>query len=99
MLYLKVSERTTFIAGFDERLNPDQNECIEQLFIGADVEPPEEAVGEDPDDEIEDDEIDLEEPVDDAEDDDPEHDSGVNGEDDETPDEPGLTMIPPSKSF
>jgi hypothetical protein len=81
-----------------ERLNPNLDECIEQLFIDAGIEPPEDPFGEvptaDPDDEMEEDEIDAEEPIDDAEEDDdpadePEQDQDENGEGDEAPDEPG----------
>ncbi|WP_207890198.1 CHRD domain-containing protein [Natrarchaeobius chitinivorans] len=76
-----------------ERLNPNLDECIEQLFVDAGVEPPEEAFGEVPTADL-DDEIDAEEPVDDAEEDDdsadePEQDPDENGEDDDAPDEPG----------
>ncbi|WP_187433093.1 CHRD domain-containing protein [Natronococcus pandeyae] len=55
-----------------ERIHPDRDECIEQLFVDAGVEPPDDPFGEvpaaDPDDDVPDDEENDEVPADDPED-------------------------------
>jgi hypothetical protein len=74
-----------------ERIHPDRDECIEQLFVDAGVEPPENPFGEvlvvEPDDD-EEEEPDEEDPVDDPIEEEPEDPDANGTNDNETNDQP-----------